>query len=408
MAEVFVCKVIGKDGKLSEREIEAENSKEASSLIIQAGEKPISIKLAVKQEKTKKSLASIELTPKKVKAKDLSLFCRQMHTMLHAGMPLIRALGVMSEQLEHPTLKKACAEMMNGVQKGSLFSDVMKKQKKVFPNLLISMVESGEMTGSQDDVLAKMAVHYQKEDAIEKKISSAMVYPKILILLVIAVIVIMLTKIFPTFLGLFENSNVELPWPTRFVIGLSNSLVSEWYIYLGVVVAVFVMFKVMLKSPKGRRAWHKFLLKVPVVKSQIAKIATSRFTRTLSTLLTSGLPLLASLEMAGKVTGNTVVEDGINEITEDIKKGSKLSVLIARIKVFPPMLVSMIAIGEESGSLEGMLERTSDFYDDELESSLTKMVGLLEPTMIVVMGIVVGFIVIAMMWPMMSMFQTYK
>ncbi len=407
MAEKFICKVIGKDGKLIEKEIEAESRTEVVSLIMQVGEKPVQIKPAG-QEKTKKSFTSIELTAKKVKAKDLSLFCRQMHTMLHAGMPLIKALGVMSEQLEHPTLKKACAEMMNGVQKGSMFSDVMKKQKKVFPTLLISMVESGEMTGSQDDVLAKMAIHYKKEDAIEKKISGAMVYPKILIFLVIAVVVIMLTKIFPTFLGLFERSSVELPWPTRFVIGLSNSLVSKWYIYLGVVVGVVVLFNIMLKSKQGRRAWDKFLLKVPVVKGQISKIATSRFTRTLSTLLTSGLPLIASLEMAGKVTGNTVVEDGINEITEDIKKGSKLSVLISRIKVFPPMLVSMMAIGEESGSLEGMLERTSDFYDDELESSLTKMVGLLEPVMIIVMGVIIGFIVIAMMWPMMSMFQTFQ
>ncbi len=407
MAEMYSCKVIEKNGALVEKEIEAESITEARAMIMQTGAKPIAIKLANK-EKSKKSLANIEITQRKVKSNDLSLFCRQMYTMLHAGMPLIRALGVMSDQLEHPTLKKACVEMMTGVQKGSMFSDVMKKQKKVFPSLLISMVESGEMTGSQDDVLAKMAIHYKKEDAIEKKIKGAMVYPKILIFLVIAVVVIMLTKVFPKFIGLFESSGVELPWPTKFVISLSNSLVNSWYIYIGVIVVAVVAFKLMLKSNQGRHAWDKFLLHVPVVKVQLAKIATSRFTRTLSTLLTSGLPLIASLEMAGRVTGNTVVEEGINEITEDIKKGSKLSSLISRIKVFPPMLVSMIAIGEESGSLESMLERTSDFYDDELESSLQKMVSLIEPVMIIVMGVVIGFIVVSMMWPMMSMFKTIK
>ncbi len=406
MTAKYICKVINASGKIIEKEVEAETSQEARVIIMQSGEKPINIQLVNQGNKKTKSLASMEIMPKKVKSKDLSLFCKQMHTMLHAGMPLIKALGVMSEQLEHTTLKTACEEMMVGVQKGYMFSDVMKKQKKIFPNLLIAMIESGEMTGSQDDVLEKMALHYQKEDAIEKKIKSAMVYPKILTLLVIVVVVIMLTKIFPKFIGLFESSGVELPWPTRFVISLSDTLVSKWYVFLIVIVAVVVLFKLMLKSHNGRRAWDSFLLKVPVVKGQISKIATSRFTRTLSTLLTSGLPLLSSLEMAGRVTGNTLVEDGVNDMTEDIKKGRKLSQLITRIKVFPPMLVSMIAIGEESGSLESMLERTSDFYDDELESSLTQMVGLIEPVMIIIMGVVIGFIVVAMMWPMMGMFQT--
>ncbi len=407
MAEKFMCKILKSDGSIFEQEIESENIDEARALVSEMGGRPLHVK-PIRMEGKAKNLANMEIMAKKVKAKDLSLFCKQMHTMLYAGMPLIKSLSVMYEQLEHPTLKRACGEMMQDVQKGFMFSDAMKKQGKAFPNLLISMVESGEMTGNQDEVLERMATHYKKEDDIERKIKGALVYPKILGFLIVAVVVIMLTKIFPQFLSLFEGSGVELPWPTKFVMALSDSLVNRWYVYLIVIATVVTAFKVFVGTDGGRRVWDKFLLYVPYVKTQISKIVTSRFTRTLSTLLSSGLPLLASLEMAGRVTGNTVVEDGVVEITEDIKKGRRLSTLINRIAVFPPMLVSMISIGEESGSLETMLERTSDFYDDELESSLSKMIGMIEPVMIMVMGTVVGFIVVAMMWPMMTMFKTIQ
>ncbi len=407
MAKTYVCKILNNDGSILEKEIESENMDEARALISEMGARPLDVR-PLKADGKAKNLANMEIMAKKVKAKDLSLFCKQMYTMLYAGMPLIKSLGIMYEQLEHPTLKKACGEMMKDVQKGLMFSDAMKRQTKAFPSLLISMVESGEMTGNQDEVLERMAVHYKKEDTIERKIKGALIYPKILAFLIVAVVVIMLTKIFPQFLSLFEGAKVELPWPTKFVMALSDSLVNRWYVYLIVIATVVTSFKVFLGTGGGRRMWDRFLLYVPYIKTQISKIATSRFTRTLSTLLSSGLPLLASLEMAGRVTGNTVVEDGVLDITEDIKKGRRLSTLISQIAVFPPMLVSMISIGEESGSLETMLERTSDFYDDELETSLSKMIGMIEPVMIVVMGTVVGFIVVAMMWPMMTLFKAFQ
>lgn len=408
MAETasFVCKIMTSDGAVVERIVEGETRALVEDYIRQRGERPIEI--VPQLDKGSKDISELGLFKKKIKAKDLSLFCKQMFTMIHAGMPLIRALGVMAEQVEHPTLKEVCAEMMGDVQKGRMFSEAMKKHGNHFPPLLISMVESGEMTGKQDEVLEKMAIHYQKEDRIEKKIKSAMIYPKFLSVLTIVVVMIMLTFVLPMFAKVYAEGGVELPAITQFVMGISDGVVKNWYIIIAVVIALTVGFKTFVSTPGGKRAWDKFLLSVPGVSNSVKKVATSRFTRTLSTLLSSGLPLLASLQMSGRVTGNTVVEDGIDSITEDIKKGSTLSSLIKQINLFPSMLISMISIGEESGSLEDMLERTSDFYDEELEAALTQLVGLVEPVMILVMGVIIGFIVLAMLMPMFTLFTAFQ
>ncbi len=403
---MFNCKYISKTGSLEVKTFEAKSEQEVQEKIRSAGGTPVSISSDDKGAKGKSSL-NIEINGK-VKSKHLALFCRQLHTMLHAGMPLTKSLEVMQEQLKHPKLRAATEDMMNGVQKGHMFSTVMKKHRDVFPELLISMVETGELTGRQDDVLEKMAIHYQKDDKIENKIKGAMVYPIFLSALTVVVVIIMLTKILPTFVKIFEDSGTELPGITVFVMGLSSGILRFWYIILGVIFAVVFGFKAFLKTKDGKMMWDRFLLKLPGIKGPISKIATSRFTRTLSTLLSSGLPLLQSLQMAGKVTRNSVVEQGINELTDDIKKGSKLSVLIRKMDVFPPMLISMVSIGEEAGSLEQMLEKTSDYYDEELEAALTKMVNLVEPIMILIMGIIVGIIVVAMMLPMLTLFKAFQ
>lgn len=408
MAELIKFKVrtIGSSGSMIDKVLEAEDKTAAVRMIRTAGETPVSVEVLAKEGS--KDLADIPLFQKKVKSKDLALFCKQMHTMLHAGMPLIKALGVMSEQLQHKRLKNITREMMEDVQKGRMFHEAMRKHEKDFPMLLINMVESGEMTGKQDEVLEKMALYFEKEDRIEKKIKGAMVYPKFLGGLTVAVVIIMLAKVLPMFVQIFADGGAELPWITRFVIGCSDFVVQKWYVLVGIAIAFVFMFKSFVKTPGGRHAWHSFLLRLPVIGLSLKKIITSRFTRTLSTLLGSGLPLLNSLELAGRVTGNVVVQERIEGITEDIKKGSALSSLIKKVEVFPPMLISMISIGEESGALEDMLERTSDFYDQELESAMTQLVGLVEPVMILAMGIIIGFIVVAMLMPMFTLFQAFQ
>lgn len=408
MAELIKFKVrtIGSSGSMIDKVLEAEDKTAAVRMIRTAGETPVSVEVLAKEGS--KDLADIPLFQKKVKSKDLALFCKQMHTMLHAGMPLIKALGVMSEQLQHKRLKNITREMMEDVQKGRMFHEAMRKHEKDFPMLLINMVESGEMTGKQDEVLEKMALYFEKEDRIEKKIKGAMVYPKFLGGLTVAVVIIMLAKVLPMFVQIFADGGAELPWITKFVIACSDFVVQRWYILVGIVVALILGFKSFVKTTEGRRAWHSFLLKLPAIGPAIKKIITSRFTRTLSTLLGSGLPLLNSLELAGRVTGNVIVQERISGITEDIKKGSALSSLIRKVEIFPPMLISMVTIGEESGALEDMLERTSDFYDQELESAMTQLVGLVEPVMILTMGIIIGFIVVAMLMPMFNLFQAFQ
>lgn len=408
MAELIKFKVrtIGSSGSMIDKVLEAEDKMAAVRMIRTVGETPVSVEVLAKEGS--KDLADIPLFQKKVKSKDLALFCKQMHTMLHAGMPLIKALAVMSEQLEHKVLKKATREMMEDVQKGRMFHESMRKHDRVFPTLLINMVESGEMTGKQDEVLEKMAVYFEKEDRIEKKIKNAMVYPKFLTALTIIVVIIMLSKVLPTFVKIFADGGVELPGITKFVIACSDFVVQRWYLLIAIVGVIVTTFKMVLKSENGLHSWHSFLLKLPIVSPALKKIITSRFTRTLSTLLGSGLPLLNSLELAGRVTGNVIVQERINNITDDIKKGSALSSLIKKVEIFPPMLISMVTIGEESGALEDMLERTSDFYDQELEAAMTQLVGLVEPLMILLMGVIIGFIVVAMLMPMFNLFSAFQ
>ncbi len=400
----FTCRYMTKSGAIEVKEIAAANRKEAESIIRNSGSVPIGITEGGAPTDISKS----SIFQKKVKSKDLSIFCRQQQTMLHAGMPLLKTLEVMHNQLEHPVLKQATGEMMDGVRKGNMFSEVMRKQPKAFPDLLVSMIETGEMTGRQDEVLEKMAIHYQRDDIIEKKIKSAMIYPKFLSILTIIVVIIMLVKILPEFVEMFDGSDVEMPAVTQFVMDVSSFVIANWYFLLIGIIVIVVLVKYLLRTPSGRKAWDGLLLKMPVIGTSMKKVVTSRFTRTLSTLLGSGLPLLQSLQMAGKITRNVVVEESINKLTDDIKKGSKLSVLIKKIDIFPPMLVSMISVGEESGSLEEMLEKTADFYDYELETAMDRLVGLVEPVMILVMGLIVGFIVVAMLLPVFEIINTIK
>ncbi len=405
MTNTYVCREIDMGGKIVENTYKAESQDELIEMIRAKGHTPVRIeKEAVKGQ----DVANIALFQKKVKAKDIAIFCKQMHTMLFAGMPLLSALEVLENQAENKTLRATVKDMSMQVQKGEVLSTTMKRHPKVFPPLLTGMVESGELTGNLDNVLERMSTHYTKENRINSKIKGAMVYPAILSILAVSVVIFMLAVIMPTFVGMFEGSGVPLPAPTRFLMGISDALRSYWYIFIAVIAGIIFLIRRITKTVEGKRFFDKLKLSMPLIKGPIAQIATSRFTRTLSTLLASGIPIIQALESSSRVTNNRVVIDGIDQVTEDIKKGASLSVLLKKVGVFPPMMISMVGIGEESGSLEGMLERAADFYDEELEAAIQKLVSMIEPLMIVVMGVVIGFIVISMMLPMFDMLQTVQ
>jgi len=405
LTNTYICREIDMGGKIVENTYKAESQDELIEMIRAKGHTPVRIeKEAVKGQ----DVANIALFQKKVRAKDIAIFCKQMHTMLFAGMPLLSALEVLENQAENKTLRATVKDMSMQVQKGEVLSTTMKRHPKVFPPLLTGMVESGELTGNLDNVLERMSTHYTKENRINSKIKGAMVYPAILSVLAVSVVIFMLAVIMPTFVGMFEGSGVPLPAPTRFLMSVSDAIRDYWYIFIAVIAGIVFLIRRITKTVEGKRFFDKLKLSMPLIKGPIAQIATSRFTRTLSTLLASGIPIIQALESSSRVTNNRVVIDGIDQVTEDIKKGASLSVLLKKVGVFPPMMISMVGIGEESGSLEGMLERAADFYDEELEAAIQKLVSMIEPLMIVVMGVVIGFIVISMMLPMFDMLQTVQ
>ena len=402
MVNVYRCKEIDLKGRVIETVYRAESKGEIINLIRSKGHKPVAVNIEAEKGN---DIAQIEIFQKKVKVNDISIFCKQMHTMLNAGMPLLTSLDVLGAQTENKTLAKTIKQMATQVQKGDILSVSMKQHPKVFPSLLISMVEAGELTGNLDNVLLKMSEHYTKENRINSKVKSAMMYPTILSVLVIVVVVFMLTFVLPTFVTMFNQTGDVLPLPTRIVMGLSAALKSYWYLFLGGIIIIVYTFRRIGKTIEGKRAFDKIKLKMPVLKTSIAKIATSRFTRTLSTLLASGIPIIQALETSAQVTGNQVVIDGIQVVSEDIKKGIVLSTLLKKVGVFPPMVISMVNIGEESGALEEMLSKTADYYDEELDAAISKMISFIEPMMIIVMALIVGFIVIAMLLPMFDMYS---
>lgn len=403
MAIEYTYKAVSGTGQIEEGTYTSTSKEDVVRMLREKNLRPMKI---AEQKTLSKEVSELTIFKPRVKLKDLTIFCKQFQTMLNAGMALTNCLEVLMDQTDNKTLKEVVSDLYSQVQKGSMLSEAMKKHKKIFPPLLINMVEAGEMTGTLDDVLTRMAEHFEKENKIQSKIKGAMTYPIILSVLSILIVTFLLVFIMPTFVGMFTSSGVELPGPTRLLMNMSDALQSYWYLFLLVIGGIVFGIKSFAGTEEGKRALDQLKFKIPIVKGAIAKIVTARFTRTLSTLLASGISIIPALEASANVTNNKVVIDGMNSVVEDIRKGIALAPLFNRMGVFPPMMVSMVSIGEESGSLDSMLAKTADFYDQELEQAIQQLTSMIEPLMIVVMALVVGFIVISMMLPIFDMVQT--
>lgn len=397
---IFKYKSVTHTGQIVEGFFEANTEADVIAMIKNNDHMPLSVERDIGAD------AQIELFNPKVKKKDLAVFCRQFFTMIDAGLGIVKCLDILALQTENKTLRVAVININEDVQKGFVLSEAMKKNKKVFPTILTSMVEAGEVSGNLDTILERMALHFEKENRLENKIKSSLIYPMVLVVVSIAVVVFMLVAVLPTFVGMFEGSDTALPGPTQFLIAVSNSIQSHWYVYGGIIATIVISLVLFRQSEEGRRFFDNLKLKLPVIKTTTSKIITSRFTRTLSTLMSSGIPLLRSMEVVGRVVNNKVVEERINEGIENIRKGTPLSRAVKDVGIFPPMVDSMIKIGEESGALDDILYKTADFYDEEVEVALQKMTTLIEPILIVGMAVVIGFLVIAMVLPMFEMTNT--
>jgi len=344
----------------------------------------------------------------KVKTKDIAIFCRQFYTMLNAGSPINSALHILSTQLPNKKLREALSLVEEEVRKGSTLSEAMAKQKEIFPHLLVSMVETGEVSGTLDTVMLRMSKHYEKENRINNKIKSAMIYPLVLATVALGVIIFILTFVMPMFIDMFNQSGVQLPLPTRILLGISNGIKTQGLLIFLIIILLASIIRHYLKSESGQDFSSKFKLTFPVIKKLNQKIIVSRFTRTLSTVLASGIPLVQGLQVVNGVIGNKLAEKKLELVKEKVIKGEGLAEPIKECGIFPVMLSSMIKIGEESGSLDDILNKTADFYDEELENEIQTATALLEPLMIAVMGIILGFIIISIITPIFGMYNTIQ
>lgn len=344
--------------------------------------------------------------PKKPSSRELSIFCRQLYAMLNAGVPIIQSLEILRYQIHHKLLKATLDEIYEEVQKGMVFSEALRRHRDVFPEIMINMIEAGELSGSMDTAVLRLSTHFDREAKLKAKIINALIYPIVLAIAAVAVVTLMLAFVMPTFVGMFEGAGVELPGLTRMVMNFSDAIRKYWYLFAGGIILISVLINQYTHTPEGAYAIDRTILKIPVVKNVMTLVISSRFTRTLSTLLSSGIPLIQALENIERIIGNRVIANELTQVRLDVQRGASLAVPISRIKTFPPMVSSMIHIGEESGTLDDILGRTADFYDEEADTALTRLAALFEPLMILVMGIFIGFIVVAMVLPIFDMTKT--
>jgi general secretory pathway protein F, putative len=374
--------------------VDAPNRTDAVNRIRLKG-KPISVE--------EKVMGSKEITlfqSKKIKLKDISLFCKQMSVMLNSGIPLNNAVDILEQQTDAKNLKASLKVISKSLKEGSQLSKAMLDQEGMFPDLLIRMVQAGEKTGKLDEVLEKMSEHYNKELKTSRQIRGAMIYPAVLAFLAVAAVLALLYIVIPSFSGIFEQSGMDMPLPTRIVLAASNFVRSYWYILFGVTGILVFLFLRYRSTEAGRYQLDRLKLWLPVIKGPMQKIVTARFASTLAILTSAGIPLVEAIESAAATTNNAVVIEKMKIANEGLQKGERLTGMITATGLFPPMMLSMVKIGEESGSLESMLIKTSDYYEEELETAIKQLLSLLEPAMIIVMGVIIGGIVASVMLPM--------
>lgn len=402
MDKIFNYRAVDSTGIVVEDVANAENEDAVILMLRGKGYTPINIKEKVQSKEISFGNSG------KLNLKDVISFCRQESIMLKSGMDLNRSLDVLAKQSKSKKLKKNLFHLSDSVKKGTELSKSMENQGSAFPYLLKRTVQAGEMSGQMAEIIEKMAVHYEKDMKLRRKIRGAMMYPIVLAIIAVIAVSILLIKVMPGFVTMFEGVGMELPALTRFVMWLSSFLVHNWIWILLVLFAVVFLIRVALQQKDIRIAWDRIKLKLPLIGTNVGKIITARFTRTLSTMLYSGIPMIQALRAAGETTGNKFVESKIEESVEGIEKGMGMTAQLAATNIFPPMMLSMIGIGEESGRLDEMLETTADYYDEEMEVALESLVTMLEPLLIVIMGVVIGTIVVAMYLPMFDIIQTVK
>jgi type IV pilus assembly protein PilC len=343
-----------------------------------------------------------------VGTRDVVIFTRQFATMINSGLPLVQSLNILAQQTENQKLKDTTKAVVFDVEAGNTLADAFGKHPTVFPPLYVNMVAAGEAGGILDTILLRLATFLEKNDKLIRKVKSAMIYPGVILTVAMGAIVILLVFVIPVFQDMFASVSMELPLPTRIVIGLSDFLQSFWWALLLAIGGGIFGLKQFYGTSQGRRRIDGFLLAFPVLGDVLRKSAVSRFTRTLGTLISSGVSILDGLEITAKTAGNAVIQDAIMASRSSIAGGDTIAAPLEKSGVFPPMVISMIAVGEQTGGLDEMLSKIADFYDDEVDVAVGGLLSLMEPVMILFLGVIVGGMIIAMYLPIFGMMQTIQ
>ena len=396
----FSYVAVDKRGKEKRGSLEAETRERALEQLKAEGLIPVSVR---EQGALNKEIDfSIG---KKVKPRDLSVFCRQFVSITQAGVPMKEALQMLSEQTENKWLKRAISEVLLNVEKGNTLADSMRSQPDIFPPMLVNMVEAGEQSGSLEMAFSRMAVHFEKEAKLKATIKKATIYPIILVIAAIGVIAVMLLFVIPIFIDMFADLDIEMPALTMFVMNSSKWMTSHWYVVLAIIVGVVAAYKLIYRTTQGRLTIDKIKMKMPLFGKLTVKTACSQFARTMSTLLMSGISTIDALETTSKIVNNIHYTNAMLKAREEVMKGVPLSEPLEASGIFPPMVYHMTGIGEETGNVEEMLEKMADYYDEEVEMTTQSVLAAMEPIIILFMALIIGTLVIAVISPIASMYN---
>ena len=390
---------VDKMGKQKKGTMEAQNEDRVKEFVKNEGLIPISVKEQNFLDK------DISFGNKKVKARDLSVFCRQFNSILAAGVTILNALQMLSEQTENKTLREVTKEVQIDVEKGESLTSAMSKHRETFPPLLIHMVEAGEASGSLEIAFERMAIQFEKQAKVQGQVKKAITYPIVVICVAIIVVIVMLVVVFPQFKDMFDSLGSDLPPITKVVIAMSNFVKNFWWLLIILLSLVVLGIQTFRKTPNGQLFFSRLALRVPVVNQLTVKSASATFARTMSTLLAAGIPLVNGVEIVSKIIGNVIVKDALSGTVDEIKRGVPLSVPLRESEVFPPMVHQMTRIGEETGNVEGMLEKVADYYEEEVEVTTASMTALLEPMIIIVLGVIILFILLAIYSPILGLYS---
>ncbi|MGI9860044.1 type II secretion system F family protein [Moorella naiadis] len=344
-----------------------------------------------------------QLLRRRVSRRDLALFCRQLATMLGAGLPIVSALQILQKQTENSTLRESTAALLGELEAGEALYRALEHQPRVFPPIFVYTVEAGELGGALDETLEHLAEHLEREHEVEEKVKSALTYPVVVSLVAVGAVMFLLTYVLPTFQNMLASMQVPLPWPTRLVLGMSSAMRRAWPVLLVILVVATYGFWRWQQKPNGRYQLDRLLLRLPVFGPLMQKTVLSRFSRTLGTLIHSGVPVLSALAVVRRTAGNAVVAGAVARAEESVRDGQSLAAPLEASGVFPPMVVEMVAVGEETGALDALLAKISNFYDREVGETVTRLSSMIEPLLILTLGGIIGLVVISVLMPVFSL-----